>query len=275
FWCFSGQPHLLGRADCGDPVGRAGQRLAIRAVTDRNLLGIDIGLIGDAATMALPVDLHRVLLSKNKRRPKGAVLSIPGKQDDQCAVRPPEASSEASGLTGTLVSSSQTIGTGARTSAREITSSRRATGMISMPPLIASDISVRSLALSSGISTVLMPPRAAASSFSFKPPIGRTRPRSVISPVMATSCRIGIPVMVETIAVAIATPADGPSFGVAPSGTWTWISRLSNSGGSRPEPTARERTKDAAAEIDSFITSRRLPVTVILPLPGIMTPSIV
>jgi hypothetical protein len=31
----------------------------------------------------------------------------------------------------------------------------------------------------------------------------------------------------------------------------------------------------AAAEIDSFITSRRLPVTVILPLPGIMTPSMV
>jgi glycosyltransferase involved in cell wall biosynthesis len=30
-----------------------------------------------------------------------------------------------------------------------------------------------------------------------------------------------------------------------------------------------------AAEIDSFITSRRLPVTVILPLPGIMTPSMV
>ena len=29
------------------------------------------------------------------------------------------------------------------------------------------------------------------------------------------------------IAVAIVTPADGPSFGIAPSGTWTWTSRFS------------------------------------------------
>ena len=40
--------------------------------------------------------------------------------------------------------------------------------------------------------------------------------------------------MTEMMAVAIATPADGPSFGVAPSGTWTWMSRRSNSGGSMP-----------------------------------------
>lgn len=32
---------------------------------------------------------------------------------------------------------------------------------------------------------------------------------------------------------------------------------------------------EAAAEIDSFITSLRLPVTIILPLPGIITPSMV
>src|SRR5215831_20960190 len=35
----------------------------------------------------------------------------------------------------------------------------------------------------------------------------------------------------ETIAVAMATPAEGPSFGVAPSGTCTWMSRMSNKGG--------------------------------------------
>ena len=87
-----------------------------------------------------------------------------------------------------------------------------------------------------------MPPRSAASSFSFSPPIGSTRPRSVISPVIATSLRTGMPVITETIAVTIATPADGPSFGVAPSGTWTWMSRLSNSGGSMPKSIARERT---------------------------------
>ena len=31
--------------------------------------------------------------------------------------------------------------------------------------------------------------------------------------------------------VAIARPADGPSLGVAPSGTWTWMSTLSKVGG--------------------------------------------
>ena len=151
----------------------------------------------------------------------------------QCAVRPPAASS-ASGFAKALTSSSQTIGVGTRTSALASTSSIRATGMISMPPLMASEISVRSLALSSGMKTVLMPPRAAASSFSFRPPIGSTRPRNVISPVIATSCRIGMPVSTETIDVVIATPADGPSFGVAPSGTCTWMSRRSNNGGSMP-----------------------------------------
>ena len=52
-----------------------------------------------------------------------------------------------------------------------------ATGMISRPLFTLSGISARSLALSSGISTVLMPPRSAASSFSLRPPIGSTRPR--------------------------------------------------------------------------------------------------
>jgi hypothetical protein len=59
---------------------------------------------------------------------------------------------------------------------------------------------------------------------------------------MAMSRRIGMPVMTEASTVAMAMPADGPSFGVAPSGTWTWMSRRSNSGGSMPKSTARERT---------------------------------
>ena len=87
-----------------------------------------------------------------------------------------------------------------------------------------------------------MPPRKAASSFSLRPAIGHTRPRSVISPVMATSRRTGMPVITETIAVAMATPAEGPSFGVAPSGTCTWMSRWSNKGGLMPKATARMRT---------------------------------
>ena len=49
--------------------------------------------------------------------------------------------------------------------------------------------------------------------------MGRTRPRSVISPVIATSPRTGMPVRALVSAVASAIPADGPSFGVAPAGT--------------------------------------------------------
>src|SRR5438046_1719454 len=53
-----------------------------------------------------------------------------------------------------------------------------------------------------------------------KPLAGRLhQPRSVISPVIATSARTGLPVSAETNAVVIAMPALGPSFGVAPSGT--------------------------------------------------------
>ena len=54
--------------------------------------------------------------------------------------------------------------------------------------------------------------------------MGITRPRREISPVMATSRLTGLPVSTDTIDVIMATPADGPSLGVAPSGTWTWIS---------------------------------------------------
>ena len=41
-----------------------------------------------------------------------------------------------------------------------------------------------------------------------------------LSPVMATLALTGIPVKTDTRAVHMPTPAEGPSFGVAPSGTW-------------------------------------------------------
>ncbi len=41
------------------------------------------------------------------------------------------------------------------------------------------------------------------------------------SAILGTSARTGLPVSAETSAVHIAVPALGPSFGVAPSGTWT------------------------------------------------------
>lgn len=75
--------------------------------------------------------------------------------------------------------------------------------------------------------------------------------------------------MTEMIAVAIAAPADGPSFrGRAFRNVDVDVAPIEQ----RRLDAADDRPRadvDAAAEIDSFITSRRLPVTVILPLPSI------
>ncbi len=76
-----------------------------------------------------------------------------------------------------------------------------------------------------------MPARTAPSTFSLTPPIGSTRPESVISPVIAMSWRAGRPERAETRAVAIVTPAEGPSLGMAPAGTWMWMSRSKASSG--------------------------------------------
>ena len=64
-----------------------------------------------------------------------------------------------------------------------------------------------------------MPARKAPNAFSFKPPMGSTLPRKVISPVMAISLLTGLSVIADIKAVAIAIPAEGPSFGIAPAGT--------------------------------------------------------
>jgi hypothetical protein len=83
-------------------------------------------------------------------------------------------------------------------------------------------ISESSGALPAGMMQVVMPMRVAARSFSLSPPMGSTFPRSVSSPVMATSWRTGTPEISDTSEHAMATPADGPSLGTAP-GTWMWI----------------------------------------------------
>ena len=72
--------------------------------------------------------------------------------------------------------------------------------------------------------TVEIPARIAARLFSFNPPMGRTSPRNVISPVIATSGRTGLLLKSDASAVNIATPAEGPSLGTAPAGTCTWTS---------------------------------------------------
>ena len=58
----------------------------------------------------------------------------------------------------------------------------------------------------------------AARIFSFNPPIGSTRPLNVIYPVIAISALTLRFVIADKTAVAIVIPADGPSFGTAPSG---------------------------------------------------------
>ena len=55
---------------------------------------------------------------------------------------------------------------------------------------------------------------------SLMPPTGITRPARVSSPVMAKPLRGGAPVAREYSAAAMVIPAEGPSFGVAPAGTW-------------------------------------------------------
>ena len=64
-----------------------------------------------------------------------------------------------------------------------------------------------------------MPTRLAASTFSLMPPTGSTRPDRVISPVIARSPRTVRPVNSDASALTMVTPADGPSFGMAPEGT--------------------------------------------------------
>jgi hypothetical protein len=74
------------------------------------------------------------------------------------------------------------------------------------------------------------------------PPTGSTFPRSVISPVIATSFSTGIFVTAEKSDAAIVMPAEGPSFGMAPSGTWMWMSYFSWKFGSASNISARLRT---------------------------------
>ena len=71
-------------------------------------------------------------------------------------------------------------------------------------------------------------PPAADKLITFDNPLGNTFPRNVISPVMARLLRTFRCVKADVSAVRMVMPADGPSLGVAPSGTWMWMSHCSN-----------------------------------------------
>src|SRR3989442_1205898 len=113
------------------------------------------------------------------------------------------------------------------------------------------------------------PARLAASTFSLIPPTGRTRPLKVISPVIATRSRSGRRVSEDTSAVTIVTPAEGPSFGMAPAGTWMWISFAWKKSGSIAYSSEWLRTQARAACMDSCITWPSWPV-IVKPFPPFM-----
>jgi hypothetical protein len=62
-------------------------------------------------------------------------------------------------------------------------------------------------------------------------------------------------VISETSAMNMATPALGPSFGIAPAGTWMWMSFFSKRLASMPNAAARFFTIESAACALSRITS--------------------
>ena len=90
--------------------------------------------------------------------------------------------------------------------------------------------------------TSVRPAAWAASTFCFSPPIGRTRPWRVTSPVIPTVCFTGRSDKSDASAVVIVIPALGPSLGIAPAGTWTWNDWSLNASGSIPSSSACEWT---------------------------------
>ena len=93
-----------------------------------------------------------------------------------------------------------------------------------------------------------------------------TSPLKVISPVIATSHLTGILVNEDKIERVIPIPADGPSFGVALQ-EMNCKSVFSKISLSILNLSDLDLTNDLAASTDSFITSPRDPVRIILPLP--------
>ena len=87
---------------------------------------------------------------------------------------------------------------------------------------------------------------------------------------MANSFRTARPVKSEKRAVASVMPAEGPSFGVAPSGTWIWKSYFRKISGEILNSAALLRMKLNAAAALSFMTFPSDPVSLSSPFPGIM-----
>src|SRR5690606_1256484 len=153
------------------------------------------------------------------------------------------------------------------------TSSIRSTKWKRMLLRTSSGTSRRSRSLLTGRMTSSIPARCAASTFSFTPPISSTFPRSVTSPLIAMSWRTGRFERDDATASVTAIPAEGPSFGIAPTGKCTCTSDSRNVSSSIPSDSPRLRTYEYAAFTDSRITSPSRPVMMRRPLPGMRSAS--
>ena len=135
-------------------------------------------------------------------------------------------------------------------------------------------MSSRSRRLRAGSITVVMPARSAASTFSLTPPIGSTRPRRLISPVIATSLRTGRSRQQrrqrdehrDAGARAVLRRRAGRHVDVD-------VGLLEQLSVAMPSGAARALTSESAACALSFITSPSWPVRMSLPLPGMRAAS--
>src|SRR5215475_1225568 len=205
---------VLGKEVRAEHEGIAGKRLDYGGViTNANgpvsgLRAESLSDLADESALAQVAEFHTVASAPLRRR-RGPRTTLPGFLDSSRAA-----------LKTLLISS---------------------TRMNRISLRMVSFTSSRSRLLSAGRITVSIFARRAASTFSLIPPTGSTSPRSVISPVIAILRCTALPVSNERIAVAIVTPADGPSFGMAPSGTWTWMSFLEKKSSWMPKSRACER----------------------------------
>ena len=140
----------------------------------------------------------------------------------------------------------ETTGDAFGSSARSSTSASAITGWNVISSRTCSGTSSRSARFRSGRITWSDPRRArrapSASARRSAAPGPAASPRRSSRPCVCT----GRPVSSEASAVAIVMPALGPSFGIAPAGTWTWNVLLSNAVGIdpellRPRPDGRQR----------------------------------
>mmetsp|Transcript_96237 Transcript_96237/g.206554 ORF Transcript_96237/g.206554 Transcript_96237/m.206554 type:complete len:229 (+) Transcript_96237:406-1092(+) len=103
--------------------------------------------------------------------------------------------------------------------------------------------------------------RRAAIAFSLMPPTRSTLPVNVSSPVIAKSFFTGRSSAMLSNAEVIATPAEGPSFGVAPSGMFMCMAASSRKSFGSSTSRRNKRAYERAISLDSLITLPSFPVT--------------